>query len=461
MATGTKTRPFLRLLEASGCPLYVIGPNGKLVFLSAGCADWLGLDVEQLLERRCVAGSPISDDPLDRLAASLSPPAGLASRGTASLRIQPPARGEIRPESIEVRFTRVGNSSEALIVAVGGHFDDREIDQDLRDAVALRGQLDRWRKHHTDLASIATAGQSAALRRMRRRLRVAASTRTDFGLFGPRGCGSESVARAVHQASCPNEPLIAVDGPLMDTELLDAVLMPVIRPLTESRQTKATALIRGCDEMPPEAQQRLNDVWQTFDGRLRLISLCRLQPMLIKPSREPSPSTQTLMLDEVSPEGLCSELWEIVAALTIVMEPLADRVEDIPHVATAILEKRHALGEGGAERFSRSALDALVLYPWPGDYQELDEAIRHAIAAARGEIIGIEHLPLAVRSFRPGQGSVASKRRNISLDDALNRFELRMIQQALEASGGNRAEAARRLGISRARLLRRIDTAND
>lgn len=459
MASGTQTRAFLRLLEASGSPLYVIGPQGDLVYLSSGCADWLGVDLELLLNRRCVAGSPVSDEAYDRLAAALSPPTGLSKRGTASLRIQPPAIGEIRPKAIEVRFTRAGNHDKAITIAVGGTFDDRVIDQEIRDAVALRSQLDRWRRKNSEFANLVTAGQSPAVRRLRRRIRVASSTRIDFCVCGPRGCGSESIARNIHQASSANEPLIAVDGSLMDPELLDAVLAPMIHPLTESPQSLATALVRDLDETPPEAQRRLVEIWQTFGGRFRMIGLCSRQPaVLSETANAKSDVSASLLVDDISPEGISVDLWEILTALTVTMEPLSERVEDLPLLAAAILDRRRALGEGTAERFSRAALDAFVIYPWPEDYQELEEAIRHAIRTSRSETIGIEQLPLAIRSYRPGSGSVAAKRLNISLDDALSRFELRIIQQALDATNGNRAEAARRLGISRARLLRRIDS---
>ena len=71
-----------------------------------------------------------------------------------------------------------------------------------------------------------------------------------------------------------------------------------------------------------------------------------------------------------------------------------------------------------------------------------------------GETIAAEHLPLAIRSYRPDENPRSSP---VSLDDAVERYELRLINEAIEGAGGNRAEAARWLGISRARLLRRID----
>lgn len=128
-------------------------------------------------------------------------------------------------------------------------------------------------------------------------------------------------------------------------------------------------------------------------------------------------------------------------------------------MATAMLDSRHAAGEGTAERLSRAALDALVIYPWPGNVDELDQSIRHAVRTAPGSSIGVEHLPLAVRSYRPGERSGVAKA-IMPLDVAIQRYQRRLIHEALEAVDGNRAEAARQLGISRTRLLRKLEEAD-
>jgi transcriptional regulator with PAS, ATPase and Fis domain len=122
-----------------------------------------------------------------------------------------------------------------------------------------------------------------------------------------------------------------------------------------------------------------------------------------------------------------------------------------------MLDTRHAAGEGPAERINRAALDALVVYPWPHNYEELENAIRHSIRTATGSVIASEHLPLAIRSYQPGSTPKRAKHTKLSLDDAIQRYELRLITEALESADGNRAEAARRLGISRARLIRRLE----
>lgn len=456
MTSATKIRPLARLLDASSAPLWAIGSNGCLVYLSAGCAEWLQLDVETLLDRRSVAGSPVSADPLDRIAAALSPPPGLATRGSTSLRITPPATGEHRAEAKEVRFLRVGTGESAIVLAVAGDFDDRVPDPELKDAVAIRQRLDLWRKRHASIANTVTAGVSSAAKRLRRRMRVAGSTRTDVGFFGPPGTGGESILNRVHELSAPGEKLVCVDGPLMDSELLDATLMPAVHQLAESKQARATALIRDLDEMPYEAQQRLVALLETFSGRLRLLAVCGPR---VKTLQEPTEDAlgDTIGLEDENLRGLCPALIEVLSALTISNYELSSRVDDIPLLATAMLDARRAAGEGVAERLSRAALDALVIYPWPRNHEELDQALRHALRTATGDTIATEHLPLAIRSYRPGTQLSRGKNANLSLDDALQRFEARLIQQAVDAADGNRAEAARKLGISRARLLRRLE----
>jgi transcriptional regulator with PAS, ATPase and Fis domain len=454
MASGTKIRRLARQLDECDAPVWVIGSDGRLSYLSAACADWLGIVAEQLIDRKCLAGSAITDDPLDVLAASISAPPGLATRGTASLRVQPPATEDRHPEPMDVRYVRVGNGPDAFTLAIAGSFDDRSVDLDLQDSVAIRQRIDIWRKQQGTLAINALAGNSVAARRMRRRIHVAVSVRTDIGFFGPIGSGTEWIARRVHQLSAPGESLVVVDGPLMDAELLDVTMMPVVSQLSESEKARATALIRGLDEMPMESQQWLVRLLESFPERLRLLGLCGPKPSLLKERSGQSELDELLNLHEPS-HGILAPLAETLSSMSIVSYSLSERVEDIPLIATAMLDRRRAVGEGTAERINRAALDALVIYPWPRNLEELDEVIRHALRAAPGPSIGVEHLPLAVRSYRPGETQRLA-RRIVPLDVALQRLQLRLINEAIEATGGNRAEAARRLGISRARLIRML-----
>jgi transcriptional regulator with AAA-type ATPase domain len=260
----------------------------------------------------------------------------------------------------------------------------------------------------------------------------------------------------IHELSAPGENLINVDGPLMDSDLLDATLMPACHQLAENKDARVTALVRGLDEMPFEAQRRLAGLLDTFSGRLRLLASCGSQLIELDAPTDDVIS-ESLSFENDRAYGLCSPLIDVISSLTIVNPPLALRVEDIPLIATAMLDTRHAAGESPAERINRAALDALVIYPWPHNYEEMEDAIGHSTRTATGSVIGCEHLPLAIRSYQPGSIPKRAKNPRISLDDAIQRYELRLINETLESTDGNRAEAARRLGISRARLIRRLD----
>ncbi|WP_442509575.1 helix-turn-helix domain-containing protein [Novipirellula sp. SH528] len=458
MTAGTKIRNLMRLLDASDAPVWAIDNAGKLVYLSAATARWLGVDVERLLQRRAVAGSPVSNDPLNLLAATLSPPPGLKHRGTASLRVQPVGDAKHRIEPIDVRFVRIGSDESGLTIAIGGRFSDRVPDEEIADAAIVRQQLDAWRKRHASIATVATAGVSSSAKRMRARIQVAATVRTHIGFFGPPGCSYESIAQRIHQQSAPREAIAIVDGPLMDPELLDASIVPAVNQLANSADAKATVLVRGLDEMPLDAQRHLVQLIGTFNDRLRLLGLCRDHAML---HASADVDTHDDVMGIKRPERqLDAAIADLLASLTVTIEPLATRVEDIPLLAAALVDAHHAAGDGVGERLSRAAIDALVIYPWPNNFEELDAAMRHAVRSATRDSIGPENFPLAIRSFRPGDTLSRRKVQSVSLDEMLEAFELKMIKSAVEASDGNRAAAARLLGITRSRLLRRIDAVD-
>lgn len=458
MATSTKIRPLSRLIDKATTPFWVIGPEGRLVFLSAAVGDWLKIDPESLVGRLCIAGASISDDPLDYLAASLAAPPGMLARGTASLLVQPtiPGARSRRVDPMDTRFVRIGKVSSAVTLAVAGDFDDQSVDPVVDAAISLRQQLDSWRRHHELIAGSVSVGHSRVANRIQKQIKLAGSIRSDLIIDSPPGCFAESVATLVHQRSSPSEPVATIDGPLMDAELLDASLGVVIHHLADSDQTTATAIVKGIDETPPEAQQRLKEILIQFGDRLRLIAIASRFPRTMKPRSEESPPDTDVFFEEPLSVGIDCALADRLCGLRIGLSSLAERVEDIPMITTSLLDRRRVAGEGTADRLARAALDALVIYPWPDNFRELDQSIRHATRTCPGQVIGLSHLPLAIRSYRPNKSTPADQQ-EIDLDQAIADYESRLIRRMVNATDGNRAEAARRLNISRPRLLRKLE----
>ncbi|MCA9139933.1 MAG: hypothetical protein KDB00_24340 [Planctomycetales bacterium] len=458
MATSTKIRPLSRLIDKATAPIWAIGPDGHLVFLSAAVGDWLTIEPETLVGRLCVAGASITDDPLDYLAASLAPPPGFAKSGLSSLLIQPtfPGSQSRRIAAMDTRFIRLGSDDQSMAIAIGGTFDDQRIDPVIDAAVHLRKQLDSWRRHHESMTMAVSLGVSRAAIRIQNQIQLAESVRNDVIILAPAGCFADSIATAVHQRSAPGEPIATIDGPLMDAELLDASMGAVINHLADSDRNFATVVIKDIDQTPLEAQQRLDEHLRQFGRRLRLIAIACRTPRTAGPTSERADQESAHFLVDAPPIGIDPTVADRLCGLTIRLCPLADRIVDLPLIATALLDRRRAAGDSRADRFSRAALDALVIYPWPDNLRELEQAIRHATRNCRGDVIGPEHLPLAIRSYRPNEAVPAAKQ-TIDLDEVVAGFEAELIRNALDACEGNRAEAARRLNISRARLLRKLD----
>ena len=130
---------------------------------------------------------------------------------------------------------------------------------------------------------------------------------------------------------------MTIDGPLMDAELLDASVTPLINRLASSSTARATALVRGLDEMPSDAGQRLTELLTTFAGRLRLLALCGCQPKIL--SEPIAAETDDLGLTDATDElGIFPPLIDYISALTVTIDPLSQRVEDIPVLAAASLD---------------------------------------------------------------------------------------------------------------------------
>ncbi|OYP30000.1 helix-turn-helix domain-containing protein [Rhodopirellula sp. MGV] len=458
MATSTSIRPLSRLLDKTSAPLWVIGPDGKLAYLSASVGEWLSIEPEMLVGRLCVAGVSVTDDPLDYLAASLAPPPGISTRGTASLLVQPSMSGKRARQfkAMQTRFVKSGDAHEAFVFAITGSFNDTAVDTDIDFARQLRQRLDTWRQHQSNLASMSLLGDSKYARRLQRQIKLAGRLRSDVLIESPPGCLDEAIARDIHHRSAADEPVVVIDGSLMDRELLDASLWPILHHLADEKD--ASVIVKDIDATVPEAQQRLLEHLDEHGERLRLIGLASCATTNGKGDQDDLEAIDNAEQEKAN-ESITSELAERFCGLRIRLVSLAARLQDLPPIASAMLNRRRAAGEGTADRFTSAALDAMVLYPWPNNFHELDQTVRHAIRAAKQPAIDLEDLPLAIRSYRPT--ALATESLPFDLDQTVAEFERKLILSTLDSSDGNRAEAARRMNISRARLLRKLETYED
>jgi len=158
------------------------------------------------------------------------------------------------------------------------------------------------------------------------------------------------------------------------------------------------------------------------------------------------------------------DLYFRLNVVRIVMPPLRDRKEDIPILVRGFLRHFCQQNEKPLLELAPDAMDALLAYDWPGNIRELRSAIEHGVVMAAGKQITLRDLPMAVRQAATAQlpggvsPTVAFGQKTSPLD--LHETERRLIAQALAATNGNVTAAAKKLGISRRTLHRKINEMN-
>jgi two-component system response regulator HydG len=149
------------------------------------------------------------------------------------------------------------------------------------------------------------------------------------------------------------------------------------------------------------------------------------------------------------------DLYYRLRVVELHVPPLRERPEDILPLARVLLASAgERLGRPLAG-FAPGACELLVQHDWPGNVRELQNAIEHAVALARGRVVEREDLPHLQPRVQANVGAAASERASTP-ERTLAQVEREHILAVLEASGGNKAEAARRLGIGTATLFRRL-----
>lgn len=460
MQTGSRIRNLARALDASGVLFWWIGADGQIRYVSGAAAEFLGIaDADQLVGAAAAVGVAKSDDPVQRAAAMLAPPPGLRSIGWRHSLVTSPARNNAAQPVHHIALPDGG------CVAIGGTLAAVNDWEHIVGKTRARQTLDDHRRGSHLRFKIVTAGISPQSSLVRRRIELAIQSQTDLTIDGVRGCESETIAAAIANADGADVDII--DGSIMDAELLDAALGGCISTLGHDEQIRRIVIIRQANETPPDAQSRLIHWKSLYGQRLRLIALT-----VPTGDVEEMPGGAAKLPGEAAAasqrSGLLPSLANDVATLCIELTPIVDRNIDLPLIATAAADAVAAESNSLVPvALSRSCLLHLSVFPWPGDMTELIESVRSASQAAirrqkqfnpssRSEIeIQIDDLPLAIRSYQLGPKETPAKIE--PLDETIRQHEADRIAMAIGDAKGNRAAAARSLGISRARLLRKID----
>jgi DNA-binding NtrC family response regulator len=336
----------------------------------------------------------------------------------------------------------------------------RKLEQENR---ALREQVDE----RYGLENI--WGDSGALHEVLETIRQVAPSSANVLIEGESGTGKELAAHAIHNLSRRNKAtFVAVHCAALSPQLLESELFghekgaftgAFERRIGRFEQAnRGTIFLDEVAEIDPSTQVKLLRVMsedrafervggnQTLHADVRIIAATNKN------------------LEQLVREGkFRDDLYFRLNVVRITMPPLRERKEDIPILVRGFLRHFCKINEKPLVDLTPDAMDALLAYDWPGNVRELRTAIEHGVVMATADKIALRDLPRAVRQAAraklPGGVSAQAFEQSTSPLD-LHETERKLIAQALAATNGNVTAAAKKLGISRRTLHRKINEMN-
>ena len=281
-------------------------------------------------------------------------------------------------------------------------------------------------------------------------------------LLGETGTGKDLVARAIHhRGSLAGQPFVEVECTSIPKELAEAELFGY----EKGAFTGATAAKPGLIEAADGGTLFLDEIGELgLDLQAKLLkAIERKQTRRLGSLRERKIHVRIIAatnrdLEAAARNGLFrQDLYYRLKVLTIELPPLRERGDDVILLATYFLDRLTHKYSLPARRFAPASLDALRTYRWPGNVRELAHAVERALLVCDGEEIDPSALGIEIPRvpFRVGDGTLLEATFPQQGVD-LREIERQLIEQALALTGGNVAEAARKLGIGREALRYRI-----
>lgn len=474
MAKSRSKTALTKVLEKSDNPVYLIDGAQCLAYGNAAFFEWIDAKVEdvpasetaqQLIGTRLVYSNSLDLTPLERQLCGLSPPPKLAAGNrafTAPVSRAPVQQGEDLNQtretiSADFSFINVGSDQRYLLAVVslepstesatGADVPDQvnELHAALRQ---LAASIDAWHR------CSALIGNSQYVQRLQKQVQAASQHSFEFTIVGPAGSGREQLARMIGKqrhapsaAAIDDGDLVTLHGYVADSELVQSCvaqatdLATQVALATDHRtdKTLASLLVLDADQLDAPAQAELWSVLQTPNSRLRILA-----------------TAERDLIGCVQTDSFHPGLAHLLTTQTIKTVPLQKHLSDLPLLIQYEIERCNADRQVQLSGLSDAAMQMMAQYHWPGDLAELASVIEAASSNCQGNEIGVEDLPEKFRFAIAALKSPPNEIIEIDLENYLSTIERKLVGRALQTAKGNKTKAAKLLGVSRAKLLRRI-----
>ena len=304
-------------------------------------------------------------------------------------------------------------------------------------------------------------GDSEPMQRVMDVVRQVAPARATVLIQGESGTGKELLAKAIHQLSPRSaKPMVTVHCAALSPTLLESELFGH----EKGAFTGAHERRIGRFEQAEGGTLFLDEI-----GEIDETTQVKLLRFLGERTFERVGGNKTLTADVRVVAATNKNLKELVDAgefredlyfrLSVVelwSPPLRDRSADVPLLALSFLREFASESAKPVKDFTSEALEAMIRYEWPGNVRELRTAVEHAVVLSKGDMIKLNDLPQSVQSRGVIRSEIELSQPIIDKGVTLEEAEKQLIIRTLQECRGNRTAAAKKIGISRRTLHRKL-----
>ena len=317
------------------------------------------------------------------------------------------------------------------------------------------------RQFSEENASTEILGRSPAITSMLSMIRTVAPTEATVLITGESGTGKELVARALHAQSLrKDEPLVTVNCAALAETLLESELFghekgaftgaDKRREGRFKQADRGTLFLDEIGEMPIGVQAKLLRALQ--QGEIQRVGSDKSEHVDVRVIA----ATNRDLRKEVEERRFREDLYFRLNVISLEVPPLRLRKEDIPLLAAHFLSHYAERNHKNVKGFSAQCMDMLLHYDWPGNVRELQNAVERAVILCTGEYVTGPELPVNIAKLAaeamPKSTEVSSSLAGLPLEEV----ERRAIEETLRETGDNKSAAARKLGITRATLHKKL-----
>ncbi len=338
---------------------------------------------------------------------------------------------------------------QTLLLAIERTLRSRQLEDENRRLTEALQERDRL----VDLL-----GKAPSMQRLFRRVEKIAGTDATVLLTGESGTGKELAARALHSLSPrADKPFIAVNCSAVPDGLLESEFFGAEKGAytgaSQSRTGKfeaahgGTLFLDEIGELPLPLQPKLLRVLQ--DNRVTRVGGTEE----ITTDVRIIAATNQELHELVASKKFREDLYYRLNVVPVVMPPLRERREDITLLVDHLVARtarRHGIS---VKPFPRKVLKQLMDYTWPGNVRELANVIERLVLLSESGDVGLDDLPESITPTKSGDHEFKLPSGGLSWEA----HERACLQQAVEMAGGNRARAARLLGLSYKAFLYRLE----